>query len=1092
MNLILFLFLLHIGLFYYFESDTFFMETGSHLTMMDSIYAVFISMTTVGYGDITPKTTAGRFSMMALILSFAIFFANETGKFASIWSHRSSPFDSRILRTQSKHVILCGDLTFHSIQRFLKEFYDERYLNNTISTHIIIPTGMQDIKDELWYKQYSKRKIKLMLSSLIHAGFQDAKAVFIVGNLNQDHSLYDRDMFLRLNSLEQLARLCSSFRTTYEENSDEIDMKMKQCFHHSTLFDQTHLSFSSSYYPPVYYIQHHFHDVSYNPSSILSYHAIYLSVIKSILLAREVIFPGLWPLLHNLFLNTEHLTAHHKSMNLAVEGDSDDNIDMYSNVPLSPRSTIINSLLECQTGISLYIQNNETQIYTICLDDHFHDVYFQNFVFYAYYKYQVLPFALLYKKATKEFDSYGNRVFTEQIYINPKGMKVTLMKTKKQMKEDQKILNNRGSMNTLENEDEIYIFVISKDGKDIQNLVADTSYYKDLNVNLTQLNVLRNSQNCQIPSKSPSSILLPQLFDNNKWIEFFNKHNIDNGKKKKKLTLSNPEFYKNIVDTTINVSKNILYNSSKGEEITIFNDTNEESDIEKMKNTKTQLIDIACCQFGFQSMQTVLEDYHMENSSRHNSILPRDQCDNRNGIPTTIQLDRSNVQSEIVSHNNAINTISSPIPINNDNKDNNTNNNNTTTTTNNNTTTSTNINKSLDTRSLKGHIIICGENPSLVSLLFALNLTPYTSPLYQHDCVSSEDSRPMINVVLLTLSPKQQFPEFKNLNIIYVYGCSYYIHELITVNSTFAARIIIFPQPLSYWNNSSYMHLSQNNNDTDNSTDIESKEEEEQNNHGYVEEVNEAIEKEGLNDNDISVALTLYAVKKCYYDTLLKESSGFSGTQNELKSDELWTIGQAIQQMTASFKNSNIMDDKGIFPKDDILFTLQVICHVTNPSVIHSVLPYPSPMLISSYQEYFATIPFMTGSIFLDNAFSQFPVKVFNNPYLLRLLLLLLTGQDSFSSSSFANFLEKSGDYTQEEHYNHNSPLQTLIIPDDFKPRTFLCLFYQLYIQYGIIILGIRRNEEPPSIPFPFVLPPITLIVKPLYMLYVLYPYQMN
>jgi len=80
----------------------------------DSLYLTVMTLTTVGYGDITPKTVAGRYFTMALVVTgvFSFFYAATTAiRFVvsgELQQHIGRQQMERTLAQMKDHIIVCG------------------------------------------------------------------------------------------------------------------------------------------------------------------------------------------------------------------------------------------------------------------------------------------------------------------------------------------------------------------------------------------------------------------------------------------------------------------------------------------------------------------------------------------------------------------------------------------------------------------------------------------------------------------------------------------------------------------------------------------------------------------------------------------------------------------------------------------------------------------------------------------------------------------------------------------------------------------------------------------------------------------------
>lgn len=79
-------------------------------TLFDAIWYTLVTITTVGYGDITPHSILGRTSAMILLLAGVALFGALSGKFASFLFDRQQKKDKGLLKMNKmkNHFLICG------------------------------------------------------------------------------------------------------------------------------------------------------------------------------------------------------------------------------------------------------------------------------------------------------------------------------------------------------------------------------------------------------------------------------------------------------------------------------------------------------------------------------------------------------------------------------------------------------------------------------------------------------------------------------------------------------------------------------------------------------------------------------------------------------------------------------------------------------------------------------------------------------------------------------------------------------------------------------------------------------------------------
>ena len=71
------------------ENDKTFLDTPQELTFFESYYMVVMSITTVGYGDVAPRSGAGRVAIMLMMGSALLTIPKQTNKLVWLMSRRS-------------------------------------------------------------------------------------------------------------------------------------------------------------------------------------------------------------------------------------------------------------------------------------------------------------------------------------------------------------------------------------------------------------------------------------------------------------------------------------------------------------------------------------------------------------------------------------------------------------------------------------------------------------------------------------------------------------------------------------------------------------------------------------------------------------------------------------------------------------------------------------------------------------------------------------------------------------------------------------------------------------------------------------------
>ena len=165
----------------------------------DIFYYLLVTLSTVGLGDITPKTDAGRFTILITIIITIAVIPAMPGKISNVFS-----LDSKYSRMKynknsktPKHLILIGNCDPESFEACLEELYHEDHANIDFDTVI-----MQKKPDERMLKIFEKKnyfnKIYYLVGDVLaHEDLERAKsnnsicAIILANKLASNHKKED-------------------------------------------------------------------------------------------------------------------------------------------------------------------------------------------------------------------------------------------------------------------------------------------------------------------------------------------------------------------------------------------------------------------------------------------------------------------------------------------------------------------------------------------------------------------------------------------------------------------------------------------------------------------------------------------------------------------------------------------------------------------------------------------------------------------------------------------------------------------------------------------------------------------------------------
>nr|CDS20750.1 potassium large conductance calcium activated [Echinococcus granulosus] len=97
-------------------------DNSVRLTYGQCLYFAIVTMSTVGYGDITPQTALGRIFTSFFILCALAAFASCIPEIVEMFLASSKYSGAYASRPGRRHVVVCGDVTTESVKHFLDDF----------------------------------------------------------------------------------------------------------------------------------------------------------------------------------------------------------------------------------------------------------------------------------------------------------------------------------------------------------------------------------------------------------------------------------------------------------------------------------------------------------------------------------------------------------------------------------------------------------------------------------------------------------------------------------------------------------------------------------------------------------------------------------------------------------------------------------------------------------------------------------------------------------------------------------------------------------------------------------------------------------
>ncbi|XP_071792490.1 calcium-activated potassium channel subunit alpha-1-like isoform X2 [Asterias amurensis] len=124
-----------------------------HLTYGDCIYMLVVTMSTVGYGEITPKTTCGTVFIVFFILGVLAIFASALPEIVEIVGQGSKYSGVYEPVKGKKHIVVCGHITYDSVSNFLKDFLHVD--RDVVNVHIVLlDTADPDLELQALFRRH--------------------------------------------------------------------------------------------------------------------------------------------------------------------------------------------------------------------------------------------------------------------------------------------------------------------------------------------------------------------------------------------------------------------------------------------------------------------------------------------------------------------------------------------------------------------------------------------------------------------------------------------------------------------------------------------------------------------------------------------------------------------------------------------------------------------------------------------------------------------------------------------------------------------------------------------------------------------------
>ena len=180
------------GMFYLLENtgDPFYSYQNSHdIDYFNCMYYLLVTMSTVGYGDVTPTTVLGKIFVVLYILGALAMFATFIPEMVECIS--TDKYGGEFEKEPNKpHIVLCGNIDYRSVDNFLKDFLHEDREDINITTVLLDKQTPSLELQALMKRHFTKvqffRGTVMNSRDLCRVKVSEADACLVIANKNAD------------------------------------------------------------------------------------------------------------------------------------------------------------------------------------------------------------------------------------------------------------------------------------------------------------------------------------------------------------------------------------------------------------------------------------------------------------------------------------------------------------------------------------------------------------------------------------------------------------------------------------------------------------------------------------------------------------------------------------------------------------------------------------------------------------------------------------------------------------------------------------------------------------------------------------------
>ena len=192
-------------------------DYSSIMRFHDVIYFELVTLTTVGYGDITPKVWISRFIIIITVLCLFIVILPLYGKLKILLSltTKYSRMNYQKNSKKTKHVLVLGECSLESYEAFLEELYNADHGQTNYDTIIMQSNPDKEIMKLIKSLSYGQKIFYLVGNSLLQKDLKRCKAdnsicaVILANRLAKNPRLEDFSNIMKAFSIRKFRHMFS-------------------------------------------------------------------------------------------------------------------------------------------------------------------------------------------------------------------------------------------------------------------------------------------------------------------------------------------------------------------------------------------------------------------------------------------------------------------------------------------------------------------------------------------------------------------------------------------------------------------------------------------------------------------------------------------------------------------------------------------------------------------------------------------------------------------------------------------------------------------------------------------------------------------